>query len=237
MVPKPGLVPGQHWSSLSRRLPHTTSVTKPCTRGPCRNQHGDRGGRAVKATNSARSSLLEQRGKSGAEGIAVLILPVYHDRDAYYDLYLGTFPSVRRLICLNCRSGWRVRAQTLPIRTLPEEQKEFTLSFCISIPHSRRSCAGGHSTPCFDKLKGACRPEGSSEAHLLPHRYRGVTSNRPENQPCRLVSLHARKKPVVYKYITGCRRHADDLRSSHPTSRAFALHALKCFQCPPLSPS
>src|ERR1700679_3247883 len=125
---------------------------------------------------------MEQRGKSGAEGIAVLILPVYHDRDAYYDLYLGTFPPVRRLICLNCRSGWRVRAQTLPTR-------ESTLSLRMSIPHSRRSCAGGHLTPCFDKLKGACRPEGSSETHLLPHRYRGITSNRPENQPWKAMSI------------------------------------------------
>ena len=123
---------------------------------------------------------------------------------------------------------------------LPEERRESTLSLCMSIPHSRRSCAGGHLTPCFDKLKGAWRPEGSSEAHLLPHRYRGVTSNRPENQPWKAMSIcfaAAPKKPVVYKYITGCRRHADDLRSSHPTSRAFALYALRCFQCPPLSPS
>ena len=109
MVPKPGLILGQHWSSLSCRFPIRLRQRNPCTRR--RNQHGDRGGRAVKATNSARPSLLEQRGKSGAEGIAVLVLPVH--RDAYYDLYLGTFPSVRRLICLNCRSGWRVRAQTL----------------------------------------------------------------------------------------------------------------------------
>jgi hypothetical protein len=90
------------------------------------------GGRAVKATHSARPSLLEQRGKSGAEGIAVLILPVYHDRDAYYDLYLGTFPPVRRLIRPNCRSGW-VRAQILPTRTSQRSRgNPLFLSVCPS---------------------------------------------------------------------------------------------------------
>lgn len=72
---------------------------------------------------------------------------------------------------------------------LPEGQRESTLSLRLSIPHSRRSYAGGHLTPCFDKSKGACRPEGSSEAHLLPHRYRGITSNRPENQPWKAMSI------------------------------------------------
>ncbi|XTI92881.1 hypothetical protein V2W45_833057 [Cenococcum geophilum] len=193
------------------------------------------GGRAVKATNSARPSLLEQRGKSGAEGIAVLILPVYHDRDAYYDLYLGTFPSARRLICLNCRSGWWVRAQTLPTRT--SQRSRGNPLFLSACPWS---CAGGHLTSCFDKLKGHADQRAPAKHTYCLIGIVGLRVIAPKTslgKPCRFVSLHAPKKPVVYKYITGCRRHADDLRSSHPTSRAFALYALKCFQCPPLSPS
>lgn len=121
---------------------------------------------------------------------------------------------------------------------LPEEQRESTLSLRMSIPHSRRSCAGGHLTPCFDKLKGHAGQRAPAKHTYCLIGIVGLRVIAPKTslgKPCRFVSLHAPKKPVVYKYITGCRRHADDLRSSHPTSRAFALYALKCFQCPPLS--
>ncbi|OCL11855.1 hypothetical protein AOQ84DRAFT_173965 [Glonium stellatum] len=59
-VPKPGLIPARHWSSLSCRLPHTTH-------GPCRNQYGDRE-KAVKATNSSAPACWNSAAKAAPKG-------------------------------------------------------------------------------------------------------------------------------------------------------------------------
>ena len=188
------------------------------------------GGKAVKATNSVRPGLLEQRGKSGAEGIAVLnfaSLPFTMTATLITTVYLGTFPSVRRLIRLNCRSGWWVRAQLF--QHAPPRGAEGIRSF------------SSHVHPAFEKelrrrtldFLALINSRGHADQRApAKHTYcligivglRVIAPKTSLGKPCRLVSLHAPKSPVVYKYITGCRRHADDLRSS--TQHRAPLHSM-----------
>ncbi|OCL11856.1 hypothetical protein AOQ84DRAFT_174027 [Glonium stellatum] len=110
----------------------------------------------------------------------------------------------------------------------------------MPVPDSRRSCAGGPSTPCFDKFKGGCRPEGFQQSTPIASSVSWGTSNRPQKERIKsrvdLFRCMPRRAPSFTSTLQVARGHADDLRSSHPTSR-LRTPCTPAHPAPPLSPS
>ena len=150
---------------------------------------GGEGGQSHQFCAPRPAGTARQKRRRRDRGAKFCQFTVYHDGDAYYDCIFRNFP-FRSASNSPQLQVWVVgQGTTLPTRTSQRSRRNPL--FLFACPSRIREGAAQADTrfPCFDKFKGACRPEGSSEAHLLPHRYRGITSNRPENQPWKAMSI------------------------------------------------